>query len=98
MKVLPVLENRRALGPCSLQSNVLPLGEPQGCRPEQSLLDHGTGGDFALSSYASCFYWDSERWSDFYSVVYLVHARLIPKVWDMVRTFCFSITTRWNKL
>ena len=29
MKVLPVSENRRALGPRSLQSNVLPLGEPQ---------------------------------------------------------------------
>lgn len=36
--------------------------------------------------------------SDLPHVLYLVHGRLIPKIWNTVRTFCFPIRTRWRQL
>lgn len=58
------------------------VGIPRGVlmtRPSRVL---GLGGDLELSTYASHFYSDSERCSDFPNVIRLVHARLFPGIWD----------------
>lgn len=87
-------------GPCGLclsRANSCPWGSSGGCLQDQSLMDHGTWRGLSVLQLRLSFFLGLRKMK-WLSPWYLDHARLIPKIWDTVRTFCFSITTRWNKL